>query len=144
MECDGNYIYIHDTDSYQNIQQNLLDTGQLGPNVVYENTPDDRYGEFISQDVEPAPYGTYKIKVYPFSHLVIGVFFGIAIFMGALAWNFAVRNTLIYFFETAMIANAVSTRLLVVSWVYTLVLTGIILTVLFLFRRRIPPEVLKY
>lgn len=103
------------------------------------------YGEFFDENTQVVPYGDYNIKVYPYSHLVIGVFFGIAIFMAALAWNFAIRSTITYLFETNQVSrDAVNARTLLVGWIYTIILTAVILSVLFLFRRRIPPEVLKY
>ena len=83
----------------------------------------------------------YKVvNVIPFRFLVLGLFLAVGVFMTALAWNFAIVESIKFFFLEKNGAEIGSLRGIAVSWLYTFALTLLMLIVLFVFRKHVPGD----
>lgn len=83
----------------------------------------------------------YKVvNVIPFKFLVLGLFLAVGVFMTALAWNFAIVESIKFFYLEKVGAEIESLRGIAVSWLYTIALTFLMLLVLFVFRKNVPGD----
>lgn len=80
-----------------------------------------------------------QIETYPYFTLVLGIFFGVGIFALALAWNNSIVSTI------ELIGNVSDDQnddrrgyKVIFSWIYTIVLTIVILVALYIFRAQVP------
>lgn len=87
-------------------------------------------------------YENYEVtNVIPYKFLLVGLFLAVGVFMTALAWNFAIVETIKYlFFNDDKSNQKFSGKAVIVGWIYTLGLTALLLIVLFIFRKKVPGD----
>ena len=119
---------------------------------VYDNGGDSSVNiENETQQVTGAQQVTEKqiiekeVKTYPYKILIIGLFFAVTTFMAALAWNNVIVDTITLISERTgleSIAPSITYGRVILGWIYTLILTGLLLILLYVFRTSVPPEFL--
>lgn len=83
-----------------------------------------------------------NIQQYPYHILVIGIFFGVLVFMLALSWNNSITTTIEYVAGREQNANKYSWKQLTLTWIYTVLLTLFVLIMLYFLQSQVPEDFL--
>lgn len=96
------------------------------------------YGTILDENVHVKK--DYKVKnVIPYKFLVLGLILAVGVFMTALSWNYSIVETLKYVFREKG-AQIGSGKGIGIIWLYTVVITSIMLIILFFFRKEVPGD----
>lgn len=83
-----------------------------------------------------------NIQIYPYHVLVIGIFFGVLVFMLALSWNSSITKSIEYIAAREENTNTYTWQQIILTWLYTIVLTIFVLVALYILQSQVPEDFL--